>query len=323
MVICVGEILADMIGRASGGVTYYERRAGGAPFNVACGIAHFKGQAGFVGRVGDDAIGRWLAVYAAARGLAGLDIAVDRARNTTLAFVELDEAGERTFSFYRKDTADAFIDADPADIAVRADIVHVGSLLLSSDRGRAYADSLFDAAARAGKKVSFDMNYRAGLFPDPSVFRPYLGRADIVKLSSDEAALFGEPVAVARRLSRGKIVALTLGAQGSAMCIDGGYAADKRRLLEDCRVALWDVVASCEIEGSLDKNIRAYEIADIPRLLRACPIEKIALNGGTAHILFIRHFPALAPLAEKLPSTSPAHTKFDPAPWRALFGKYL
>ena len=200
MVICVGEILADMIGRASGGVTYYERRAGGAPFNVACGIAHFKGQAGFVGRVGDDAIGRWLAVYAAARGLAGLDIAVDRARNTTLAFVELDEAGERTFSFYRKDTADAFIDADPADIAVRADIVHVGSLLLSSDRGRAYADSLFDAAARAGKKVSFDMNYRAGLFPDPSVFRPYLGRADIVKLSSDEAALFGEPVAVARRL---------------------------------------------------------------------------------------------------------------------------
>ena len=100
-------------------------------------------------------------------------------------------------------------------------------------------------------------------------------------------------------------------------------AAGKRRLLEVCRVALWDVVASCEIEGSLDKNIRAYEIADIPWLLRACPIEKIALNGGTAHILFIRHFPALAPLAEKLPSTSPAHTKFDPAPWRALFGKYL
>ena len=101
MVICVGEILADMIGRASGGVTYYERRAGGAPFNVACGIAHFKGQAGFVGRVGDDAIGRWLAAYAAARGLAGLDIAVDRARNTTLAFVELDEAGERTLSLSR------------------------------------------------------------------------------------------------------------------------------------------------------------------------------------------------------------------------------
>lgn len=278
MVICVGEILADMIGRVSGGVTYYERRAGGAPFNVACGIAHFKGQAGFVGRVGDDAIGRWLAAYAAARGLAGLDIAVDRARNTTLAFVELDEAGERTFSFYRKDTADAFIDADPADIAVRADIVHVGSLLLSSDRGRAYADSLFDAAARAGKKVSFDMNYRAGLFPDPSVFRPYLGRADIVKLSSDEAALFGEPVAVARRLSRGKIVALTLGAQGSAMCIDGGYET-----VPSVRVRPVDTTGAGDaffaglltcLDGAADRSDgyvrRAFRFANVCGALTAC-----------------------------------------------------
>ena len=36
MIICVGEILADMIGKTEGGRTVYERYAGGAPFNVAC-----------------------------------------------------------------------------------------------------------------------------------------------------------------------------------------------------------------------------------------------------------------------------------------------
>ena len=41
MILCVGEILADMIGTEKDGSFYYERKAGGAPFNVACAAAKF------------------------------------------------------------------------------------------------------------------------------------------------------------------------------------------------------------------------------------------------------------------------------------------
>ena len=221
MIVCVGEILADMIAQ-NNGVVCYERRAGGAPFNVACGVARLGGEAGFAGRTGDDAVGRWLKEYAEERGIGYLDIVCDADRNTTLAFVELSEKGERSFSFYRKNTADAYVDADPYGLAAKADILHVGSLMLSLKRGREYADRLFAAAERAGKRSSFDMNYREGLFAAEDVL-PYMHRADIVKLSEEEAAMFGKPEEVARRLSRGRLLALTMGAKGSAFCLDGGF----------------------------------------------------------------------------------------------------
>ena len=64
MVLSVGEILADMIGEVKNGITFYERKAGGAPFNVACSVAQFGCESGFVGSVGDDLIGKFLFDFA-------------------------------------------------------------------------------------------------------------------------------------------------------------------------------------------------------------------------------------------------------------------
>ena len=64
MLVCIGEILADMIGEEKNGVTTYERKAGGAPFNVACALKKFGAEVKFVGSVGDDLIGRFLIKYA-------------------------------------------------------------------------------------------------------------------------------------------------------------------------------------------------------------------------------------------------------------------
>ena len=52
MIICAGEILADLIGREENGRVLYERFAGGAPFNVACGLKQLGARCGFFGRVG-------------------------------------------------------------------------------------------------------------------------------------------------------------------------------------------------------------------------------------------------------------------------------
>ena len=62
MILCVGELLADMIGTTVRGTFCYERRAGGAPFNVACAARKLGAESAFVGCVGEDAIGAFLRI---------------------------------------------------------------------------------------------------------------------------------------------------------------------------------------------------------------------------------------------------------------------
>lgn len=230
MIICVGEILADMIGKTEGGRTFYERYAGGAPFNVACGMKDLGTECGFYGRVGRDLIGDFLADFAAQKGFDFLDVGKDPDRNTTLAFVELDEKGERRFSFYRKHTADYALPLSAVPkIVAAADIVHLGSLMLSEPEGRAFADELITSARTAGKKVSFDVNYRDDIFKSReeavSIYGKYLETADIVKLSEEELSLFSKAGTteeqVLEKAAGGKVVFVTLGAGGSMVCADG------------------------------------------------------------------------------------------------------
>lgn len=217
MILCVGELLADMIGTTVRGTFCYERRAGGAPFNVACAARKLGAESAFVGCVGEDAIGAFLADYAAARGLSGLCVTRSGQYNTTLAFVELDERGERSFSFYRKHTADYHLPEIPDDLFARADTVHIGSLMLSEEAGKGYAYRLADRAHAAGKRVSFDVNFRDDVFPDRAsavaAYRDMLVRADLIKFSEEELAVFGESFVQTELADR--LVCVSLGARGS------------------------------------------------------------------------------------------------------------
>ena len=116
MILSVGEILVDMIGEEKNGSFSYERKAGGAPFNLACAVAKFGAKSGFVGCVGDDIIGAFLEKFVAEQGLECSFVQKCKDFNTTLAFVELDKNGERSFCFYRKNTADYRLPSIPDDI---------------------------------------------------------------------------------------------------------------------------------------------------------------------------------------------------------------
>ena len=87
MILCIGEILADMIGEYQGDNVKYERFVGGAPLNVAYGIKKLGGNVGFVGSVGDDIIGHFLYDFCINLGFNYLDLYLDPNHNTTLAFV--------------------------------------------------------------------------------------------------------------------------------------------------------------------------------------------------------------------------------------------
>ena len=87
--------------------------------------------------------------------------------------------------------------------------------------------------------------------------------------------------------------------------------AEKQAFLLANGIALWDVLASCEIVGSADGSIRHPEPNDIGALLAAVPVRQVFANGQTAAVLYSRH---IAPLtgrqAVMLPSTSPANAAY-------------
>ena len=89
---------------------------------------------------------------------------------------------------------------------------------------------------------------------------------------------------------------------------------DKIRLCLNHNVALWDVVGSCRITGSMDADIKDYELVDLQQVLAGSKIEKILCNGATAYKLTLTAYKGDLPVY-KLPSTSPANVRFDKAAW--------
>lgn len=216
MLVCIGEILADMIGEEKNGITTYERKAGGAPFNVACALNKFGADVKFVGSVGDDLIGQFLIKYAKDFGMDITYIHQNAEHNTTLAFVELNEEGDRSFCFYRKNTADYFMPEVSDELIKAADIICIGSLMLADSNCVEYALNIIERAHAFGKTVAFDVNYRTDIFKDrESAVRTYkriLRLADIVKFSEDEVETFTEDYV---NTLNDKLVLITLGKDGS------------------------------------------------------------------------------------------------------------
>lgn len=82
------------------------------------------------------------------------------------------------------------------------------------------------------------------------------------------------------------------------------------------KIALWDMVTACEIEGSADASIKCEEVADLSLVLANANIQKIFLNGTLAYDLFMRSYAHLSNIAIKLPSTSPANPRFSQEAWK-------
>lgn len=96
--------------------------------------------------------------------------------------------------------------------------------------------------------------------------------------------------------------------------------SEKKDFLTAHRIALWDVIASCEIFGSSDASIKNVTPSDISLILENAPIEKLVLNGKKAAQLFYRNQGSALPLRNckaqvievyELPSTSPANAAFS------------
>ncbi len=95
-------------------------------------------------------------------------------------------------------------------------------------------------------------------------------------------------------------------------CEEPKTIEDKRRFAHDYHVALWDVIGSCQIEGSADSSIRDVVPNDLRPILNNSQIQRIFVNGKTAEKYYNRYIlDSIGQQATVLPSTSPANAAWS------------
>lgn len=95
----------------------------------------------------------------------------------------------------------------------------------------------------------------------------------------------------------------------------------KMRFLHENHIALWDMVASCEVKGSADASIRGEQAVDLGVILGHAPLRGILCNGVKAYDLLAAHAPQALPMARRMPSTSPANPRYSEREWHAALAE--
>jgi fructokinase len=227
-VLCLGEALVDLVSDRPGRLSECERfevHSGGAPANVAVGLARLGVRAAFLGVTGDDDLGSLLARKLAAEGLE-LHLRRDPAARTGAVLIAVDARGERAFTPIAPGAAHERLAPDDVDRSLlgRARWLHAGTFAHARPDGRAALLAAVKAAHAAGARVSFDPNVRAHAFPDlrdlTALCAEVLPSCDVVKVAADECEVVcreREPERAAQRLEElGVLVScVTLGEAGA------------------------------------------------------------------------------------------------------------
>ena len=226
-VVALGELLIDFtpVSTDGAGCPTLKANPGGAPGNLLAALSRYGRRTAFLGKVGEDAFGHLLLESLRRAGVQTRGIRLTSSAFTTLAFVTLDAAGDRSFSFARKPGADTQLRWEEVDRSLiqRCRLFHFGSLSLTDEPARSATRAAVAYARELGRTVTFDPNLRLPLWPSPAEARApilwSLCQADVVKLSDEEVDfLWGcSPQEGARRLLEECGVSLamvTLGPKG-------------------------------------------------------------------------------------------------------------
>lgn len=227
-VTALGELLIDFTpsGVSAAGQKLFEQNPGGAPANVLAALNNCGLKTAFIGKIGDDMHGAFLKDTLEKNGIDCAGLITDKNVFTTLAFVALNEKGERTFSFARKPGADTMLTAGEIneDIIKNSRIFHVGSLSLTNEPSREATMHALGLARDNGCIISYDPNYRAPLWNSREdavrEMRSVVPYVNVMKISDEETDLLTskkdpEQAAAELNASGVPLVAVTLGAQGA------------------------------------------------------------------------------------------------------------
>ncbi len=227
-VLCIGEALIDFVSRERGATlvtaTQYAAATGGAPANVAAGLARLGRRARLIATVGDDVFGRKIL-----NDLEAVDVIcalrMDPDHFTTLAFVKQGAEGDRDFQF--SSGAHDYLLPEQIDRRLRTAGARAALRLDQPAHARfARRDAESDRLAKeAGVMTSCDPNWRADLWPDQNAGRAAMceaiSLADILKISDADLCFLSPECgtdygpALDAVGFRGQLAAVTLGANGA------------------------------------------------------------------------------------------------------------
>ena len=251
-VTALGEVLIDFTdhGVSANGMKLFERNPGGAPANVLVALKKLGHDVAFIGKVGQDMHGEFLRETIESNGIDCTGLISDPNFFTTLAFVALDENGDRSFSFARKPGADTQLAVDdlPLDVIKSSKVFHVGSLSLTDEPARSATIEALKIAKQAGAVMSYDPNYRDSLWTSAEAaseqMKSILPYMDLIKISAEECPLVtahtkAEDAAAELLAGGASVVVVTLDADGAFVATKDGA-----RIVESFRVDAVDTTGA-------------------------------------------------------------------------------
>ena len=222
-----GDAVVDLIPETA---NTYLKCPGGAPANVAVGVARLGGDCAFFGRVGEDPLGRFMRETLSSEGVGVTHLQLDKAQRTSTVLVDLDDTGERTFTFMVKPSADQFVEKSDVPSFLAGEWLHTCSISLANEPSRSSTLHALAAIKAAGGFVSFDPNLRDEVWKDPSEIKDVVMKAvalaDVVKFSEEELLFLTDTTDLQQGLAfieslNIPLVAITLGAKGALVVFDG------------------------------------------------------------------------------------------------------
>ena len=222
-----GDAVVDLI---PDGDNTYLKCPGGAPANVAVGIARLSGQCGFFGRVGDDPLGRFMAEVLANENIDISHLTLDDNQRTSTVIVDLDGHGERSFTFMVNPSADQFTQLTDIPSFEANQWLHCCSIALANEPSRSTTLAAMKAMKEANGFVSFDPNLRDEVWKNPqeirSVVMSAVQMADVVKFSEEELLYLTETSSLDEGLTKLShysipLVLITLGEDGALAILNG------------------------------------------------------------------------------------------------------
>ena len=231
-IVGMGTALIDFTPLPNGqtGKRVYECNPGGSIANFLAAAARQGSRCALMGKVGDDVFGKELKTALETNGVDCKGLLLDTQHNTPCAFVSLDENGDRSFVFYRENTADtAYMKMDiNYELLQNTRSFHVTSFVFAGDESYESVLESLRFVRKQGTLTTFDVNWRPFIWEKNAPIgmeriRCVMALTDILKVSDEELKVFtGFGLAQARKgadvlLAMGpKLVIVTSGAGGSS-----------------------------------------------------------------------------------------------------------
>lgn len=222
-----GDAVVDLI---PDGDAHYLKCAGGAPANVAVGVSRLGVEAGFIGRVGNDPLGKFMRDVLNAEKVSTEQMILDPNHRTSTVIVGLDD-GERSFTFMVNPSADQFLEVADLPTFHKGDFLHCCSIALINNPSRATTIEAIRRVKEVGGYFSFDPNLRESLWTSfdemKAVVNSVVAMADILKFSEEELTLLTGTTTLEEATQAitaqypEKLIIITLGKDGAIYHLNG------------------------------------------------------------------------------------------------------